>query len=153
MMISRVFPFLLRPRNVAPLTRSRALCIPAVAARTRATNARMSIQDMRTWHLTVASIGLFGTVLLSPLTLIFFFSSYYWTYLILIYGDCTLRVRCRPFLEKYWYQKVIAAIPLSFVFSKTMMLPFTSRFKPYMSLLTPYLSIGYHPCCFQSTSS
>lgn len=74
-MISRISSFLLRHRNAALLTRSRVLCNPAIASRIPgATNARVSTQDMRTWHLAVVSIGLLGTVLLSLLTSIFSFS-------------------------------------------------------------------------------
>ena len=67
-MISRIPTFLLRHKRVVPLTRPRALCIPAVASRIEgAVNARASTQDMRIWRLAAVSIGLFGTVLLSLL--------------------------------------------------------------------------------------
>lgn len=62
-MMSQFSTLLLRRRCVAPLTRSRMLCMPAVASRTSAaTNARVSIQDTRVWHLTLVSIGLLSTV-------------------------------------------------------------------------------------------
>src|SRR5712691_8363657 len=104
-MISRVSSFMLRPSHTARLTRSRPLCIPAVASRTppRATNARMSIQDTRTWCLTVVSIGLFGTVLLSLLTFIFFILS---DMLDLEERKLHAASSTPPFLERYGYRRL-----------------------------------------------
>ena len=62
-MMSQFSALLLRRRCVAPLPRSRMLCMPAVPSRTSAaTNMRVSIQDTRVWHLTLVSIGLLSTV-------------------------------------------------------------------------------------------
>ena len=62
-MMSQFSALLMRRRCVAPLKRSRMLRMPVVASRTSAaTNARVSIQDTRVWHLTLVSIGLLSTV-------------------------------------------------------------------------------------------
>jgi hypothetical protein len=86
-MISQFSALLLRRRCVVPLTRSRMLCMPAVASRTPAmTKARVSIQDTRIWHLTVVSVGLLGMVL-DPFFLPRYFSS-------LFDRTCSTHVTC-----------------------------------------------------------
>lgn len=148
-MMSQFSAFLLRRRCVAPLSRSRMLCGPAVASRTPvATNARVSTQGTRTRHLMVISIGLLATVLLFLFTSICILFSCF-----IGVAQCTLHTNSEPdsvFLQEISISVVMTGVLSSSVFSPLMPFP-SPRSKPCLSLLTHRLRIG-HACHFQSIS-
>jgi hypothetical protein len=96
-MISQCYSFPLRRTCVAPLTRSRVLCVHAATPRTSAamTTRRVSTQNAKPWGWAVFSMSLLGMVRLYSLPSEWFCSVlFYWT--CWIHAVCWPRLRACP---------------------------------------------------------